>query len=92
MKITNQHRTDTLNFLVKGNPKDGVPPTDSIGPGETKDIDLRDNESAEVKGMIIAGLIRVPASEAKRLGVPQAEENEEGVAANRGARKAAETA
>jgi hypothetical protein len=92
MKITNLHRNDTINFLVKGNPKDGVPPTDSIAPGESKDIDLRDPESAEIKGMIIAGLIRVPGAEAKRLGVPQSGDDDTSQTSHRGGQKATENA
>ncbi len=56
MKVTNL--TDaTLDFVV-GPGKDGVAETDSVGPGESKNIDL-DVESAKVKGCIFAGAIEV---------------------------------
>lgn len=54
-KITN-HTRQTLDFVVVGKPKDGVPPTKSIGPGETVDIDVRDNDPV-LLGRIAAGAV-----------------------------------
>jgi len=70
-KITNNTR-ETMSFTVAGNPKDGHPQTDSVEPGETKDLDV-DLESAQVKGRILAGAITVPAATARKAGVDTGE-------------------
>lgn len=53
------------DFVVKGEPKDGVPPTESLQPGETRNIDLRDAEDGTVVGKVVAGAIRI-GGQAKR--------------------------
>jgi hypothetical protein len=58
-RLTNNTR-ETIDFIVKGAPKDGVPPTESIAPGETRDIEAVDN--ATYKGRIAAGAITVGAT------------------------------
>lgn len=65
MKITNNTR-ETMSFTLNGKAKDGNSPTDSIEPGETKDLDV-DAESAQVKGRIFAGAISVPAKIAEKV-------------------------
>lgn len=57
--------TQTLDFIVSGAATNGVPPTDSIAPGETKDIDVDEND-ATYQGRIIAGaIVAVGAKPAK---------------------------
>lgn len=55
-KITNNTR-EVIDFIVKGNAKDGVPPTESLKPGETRDIDAVDN--ATYQGRVFAGAVTV---------------------------------
>lgn len=57
MRIKNNAEL-TLNFVVRGQAVDGVPPTASIAPGETKDIDT-DPNSAMVVGYQRSGAISV---------------------------------
>lgn len=69
MKIKNLSR-ETLNFVVDGKPnKDNVPPTDSVAPGESKDIDILDTEGgkAQIAAHVAAGLIEVSGAGAKAL-------------------------
>jgi hypothetical protein len=56
-KITNDTNR-VLDFVVKGEAKDGVPPTVSIAPGETKDIDV-DEKDGMLQGYLHAGAIRL---------------------------------
>ncbi len=58
-KITNNTR-EVMDFIVKGNAKDGVPPTESIKPGESRDIDAVDN--ATYQGRVLAGAITVASA------------------------------
>ncbi len=58
-RLTNNTR-ETVDFVVKGTAKDGVPPTESLAPGETRDIDAIDN--AAFKGRVVSGLITVGAA------------------------------
>jgi hypothetical protein len=51
--------TQVLDFPVKGEPKDGVPPTESLQPGESRNIDLRDPDTGVIVGMVVAGLIEI---------------------------------
>jgi hypothetical protein len=60
-EITN-NTTDTLDFVVSGKAKDGVPPTESVGPGETKSVDAID--SARFRGYLASGAISVKGSRA----------------------------
>jgi len=64
--ITNNTR-GPLSFRVQGKAKDGVPPTESVEAGETKDIDV-DTESARYKGHVLSGAISVPGGAAKKAG------------------------
>lgn len=67
MKIENLHR-DTLNFVVDGKPnKDGVPPTESLEPKESRDIDIPDTDSAraQIAAYVASGLIKVSGAGAK---------------------------
>lgn len=56
-KITNNTR-QTLDFVVAGKAKDGVPPTKSIEPGETADLDVDVNRS-QFRGRVLSGAITV---------------------------------
>ena len=60
MRITNRTR-QTLDFIVAGAPKDGVPPTGSIEPGETKDLDVRADDPV-LAGRMLAGAVSVEAA------------------------------
>lgn len=55
-RLTNNTR-ETIDFIVKGNAKDGVPLTESLKPGETREIDAIDN--ATYQGRVVAGSITV---------------------------------
>jgi hypothetical protein len=70
MKITNNTR-QTLDFVTTGKVKDGVPPTGSVKPGETADIDIIEN--AHFKGLVLAGAISVPAKTAEKVEAAVAE-------------------
>lgn len=48
-----------IDFVVKGEPKDGVPPTESVQPGETKNVDFLDEQAGEVAGRVAVGAIRI---------------------------------
>lgn len=67
MKITNTTRDQTLNFVTTGKVKDGVASTESVAPGETKDIDLHDAELARLAGEVIAGRVNVPKATADKI-------------------------
>lgn len=71
-RMTNTTRR-TLNFVVKGPAKNGVPPTDHIEPGETKDLDV-DMDSANVRGHILAGTITVADKIADKVTAAVAED------------------
>jgi hypothetical protein len=64
MKITNNTR-ETLDFTLTGKAKDGVPPTGSVAPGETADLDVI--EDARFQGAVLAGAISVPAKTATKV-------------------------
>jgi hypothetical protein len=57
-QITNL-TTQALDFVVKGEPKDGVPPTESVQPGETRNVDLLDEQAGDVVGRVVGGAIRI---------------------------------
>jgi hypothetical protein len=63
VKVTNNTR-ETVNFVTKGNPKNGVPPTDHVEPGQTKAIDV-DPESRELKAAVFAGRVSIEKGGAK---------------------------
>lgn len=65
VKITNNTR-EVMDFNVPGNPKDGVPHTESLAPGETRDVDV-DTESAQFRGRVLAGAITVPSRQAAKV-------------------------
>jgi hypothetical protein len=50
-QITNL-TTQALDFVVKGEPKDGVPPTESVQPGETRNVDLLKRRANSVSVLI----------------------------------------
>lgn len=64
MKITNNTK-QTLDFNLKGKAKDGVPPTGSVAPGATEDLDVV--EDAKFNGYVFAGAISVPAKVAEKV-------------------------
>jgi hypothetical protein len=68
MKIKNIHR-ESLDFVVAGKAKDGVPPTASLAPGEEDEIDLPDNDYSRdlVKARVAAGMIEVSGAGAKAV-------------------------
>lgn len=53
MRLTNTTR-ETIDVIVKGEAKDGVPPTDSVAPGETKNVNA-DPENVAFRGHLFAG-------------------------------------
>jgi hypothetical protein len=55
-RLTNRTR-ETVDFIVKGVAKDGVPPTESLAPGETRDIDAIDN--ATYRGRLASGMVDI---------------------------------
>lgn len=65
MQITNRLNI-TRDFVVKGEAKDGVPPTESLAPGETRDIDVADPESGILQGMVVGGAIEIGGGRAHR--------------------------
>jgi hypothetical protein len=65
MRITNNTR-ETQNFIIRGKPKDGVPPTGHVPPGETVDLDVDPNDPT-LRGAIFAGAVTVPASVAEKV-------------------------
>lgn len=62
MKFTNLTDT-TVDLLVKGDPKDGVPQTDSIGPRETKEVSA-DPETPTVKALLEFGVLKAEGGKA----------------------------
>ena len=64
-RLTNMTR-DVLDFIVRGAPKDGVPPTESIAPGETRDIDGVEN--ATYHGRIAAGAVLLEKPQSRAAG------------------------
>jgi len=65
MQITNLSEA-TQDYVIKGEIKNGVPPTESLAPGETKNIDVLDSEAAQIIGRVVAGTIRVGGPDRKR--------------------------
>lgn len=55
MRVTNV-TSERQVVIVKGEAKDGNPPTDSVEPGETKTLDV-DPENVTFKGLIFAGAL-----------------------------------
>lgn len=52
--LTNRTR-ETMDFIVKGNAKDGHPPTESLAPGESRNIDVLEN--ATYRGRLASGSV-----------------------------------
>ena len=69
MRLTN-NTSENISFLVKGEPKDGHAPTDSIRPGETKNVNV-DPENPSIKGLLFAGAL-TPEDEPRRAARPAA--------------------
>lgn len=76
MKITN-HTREPLSFVVRGKAKDGVPPTGTIAPGATEDLDVDPND-AQLQGRILAGAVSVPARIAEKVEAAQPEPGAKG--------------
>ena len=55
MRVTNT-TTQRLTVILKGEAKDGHAPTDSLDPGETKDVTV-DPENVSFKGLLFAGAL-----------------------------------
>lgn len=55
---------EAINVLVRGEPKDDHAPTACIGPGETKDVDVDENNPT-IRGLLFAGAL-VPVEVGKR--------------------------
>jgi len=55
MRVTNT-TTQRLTVILKGEAKDGHAPTDSLEPGETKDVAV-DPENVSFKGLLFAGAL-----------------------------------
>lgn len=64
MRISNNTR-ETIDLIVEGKPKDGVPPTKHIAPGATEDLNVV--EDARFQGLVLAGAISVPARVADKV-------------------------
>jgi hypothetical protein len=47
-----------VDLVVRGEAKDGVPPTEHVGPGQTRELDV-DISGPRIKGMVVGGLISV---------------------------------
>jgi|GEM_PF-6967549 len=58
MALINNLTSQGVDLVVRGEAKDGVPPTEHIGPGQTRDLDV-DLESKRIKGMVIGGAIDI---------------------------------
>jgi hypothetical protein len=56
MKLTNTTRETLGAIPIKGEAKDGNAPTDSLAPGETKEIAV-DPENITVKGLLLMGVL-----------------------------------
>lgn len=56
-RLTN-HTRETVDFIVKGDAKNGVPPTANLKAGETRDIS-NVVENATYRGRIASGMISV---------------------------------
>lgn len=56
-RLTN-HTRETIDFIIKGEPTNGVPPTASLKPGETRDIG-NIVQNATYRGRIASGMISV---------------------------------
>ena len=58
---------ETIDFIARGPAKDGVPPTESIAPGETRALDI-DMDHPSNKAMLkllqpVGGARKAPAKE-----------------------------
>jgi hypothetical protein len=63
-KVTNT--TDqTIDFIVGPAGKDGVPKTDSLGPGETKNLDI-DMDTPRIRSRLRTGVITMEGAAAKK--------------------------
>lgn len=63
MRLTNTTR-ETIDLIVKGEAKDGVPPTESLAPGETRAIaSVVDN--AQFRGRVATGVLVIEAPAAR---------------------------
>ncbi len=59
-----------VDLVMRGEAKEGVPPTASIPSGQTRELDV-DIESPRIKGMVIGGAIEiVEPPQAPRAVVP----------------------
>jgi len=64
MRLRNDTR-ETVNVVLKGEAKDGTPPTDSIEPGETKTLAV-DADSPWLKALIDTGALSRLDSESRK--------------------------
>lgn len=55
MRVTNTTR-ERLTVIAKGEPQNGDAPTDSIEPGETKELNV-DADNVSFKGLLFAGAL-----------------------------------
>ena len=62
MKLTNL-TGGTVDLIAKGDPVDGQPPTASLGPRETADLNV-DPENVHVKAMIEFGVLKAEGTKA----------------------------
>ncbi len=75
MALIKNLTTQGVDLVVRGQAKNGVPPTAHIPAGQSKDVDV-DLDSSRIKGMAIGGAIEIvepakaPISMAAREPVP----------------------
>ncbi len=60
MALIKNLTTQGVDLVVRGQAKDGVPPTAHIPAGQSKDIDV-DLDSQSIKGMAFGGAIEIVA-------------------------------
>lgn len=66
-RLTNTTK-ETISLVVKGAAKNGVPPTESLKPGETRDLDVVENGA--YRGRIKMGSLVVAAASSERTTPP----------------------
>jgi hypothetical protein len=66
-RLTNT-TTETINLVVKGDAKNGVPPTASLKPGETREIDVVENGA--YRGRVKMGSLVATAAPIERTTPP----------------------
>jgi hypothetical protein len=66
-RLTNTAK-DAISLVVKGAAKNGVPPTENLKPGETREIDVLENGA--YRGRVKMGLLVVATASSERTTPP----------------------